>query len=504
MKYSILFIICLTGLLNAASKPAYEIEDIKLPKGVDPQIGALTFMPDGRLLVGFNYGKVFTYTPETKEWKLFAEGLHLPLGAVALNDREVLIMQRPELTKLIDRDGDGDADTYEKAYDSFGLSGNYHEFAFGPTRDAQGNLFIGLNVASNNGGILSEVRGEFKSFDITQKKLSGEFDKEKISRMYSCVPYRGWIIKILPDGTAIPFASGVRSPNGLGFDHKGRLLVSDNQGDWLGTSKLHHVEKGDFLGHPASLVWKKGVDKNPMSIPVEELNKMRKKAAGLFPQGIIANSPTQPLLDSTNGKFGPFANQMFIGEMNLAHLVRFIPDEVQGTLQGTMVPFMNDTPLRNGNNRLAFGKEGSLWVGKMHLSWPGDEGLKRIKWTGKNPFDVQSVKLTPKGFELNLTQALNKTQMKTFPKCKVKSYFYSYHKDYGSKRMEEKEVSITSANVDSDGKKILLEIDKIEEGRVYQFELNELENEDNQKLSSTLLCYNLIKKCVTKDNKSKN
>ena len=41
-------------------------------------------------------------------------------------------MQRPELTRVKDTDGDGTADEYETVFDGFGMSGNYHEFAFGP------------------------------------------------------------------------------------------------------------------------------------------------------------------------------------------------------------------------------------------------------------------------------------------------------------------------------------------------------------------------------------
>ena len=59
----------------------------------------------------------------------FAEGLHTPLGVLPLSNREVLVMQMPELTLLVDRDGDGRADLYKTVSDDFGLSGNYAEFA---------------------------------------------------------------------------------------------------------------------------------------------------------------------------------------------------------------------------------------------------------------------------------------------------------------------------------------------------------------------------------------
>ncbi|WP_332369419.1 hypothetical protein [Spirosoma telluris] len=137
----------------------YEVETIPTPPGLVAETGGLSFLPDGRMAACFHRGEVMLYNPKTKTWKLFAEGLHDPLGVIAINNRELLVIQRPELTRLTDINGDGLADNYETVTDQFGMSGNYHEFAFGPVRDKKGNLYISLNTASNGAGIRDEVRG---------------------------------------------------------------------------------------------------------------------------------------------------------------------------------------------------------------------------------------------------------------------------------------------------------------------------------------------------------
>src|SRR3546814_3120381 len=76
---------------------------------------------------------------------------------------------------------------------------------------------------------------------------------------------------------------GFRSPDGIGFDGKGNLFVTDNQGDWLGTSKMYHVEAGNFYGQVSSLVWKEGWDTDPLKMPVPVLDSMRTREAILFP-----------------------------------------------------------------------------------------------------------------------------------------------------------------------------------------------------------------------------
>ena len=76
----------------------------------------------------FVRGEMMIYNPRSKEWKLFAEGLHEPLGILPVSKSEFIVMQRPELTRIKDTDDEGQADLYEKITDDFRLSGNYHEF----------------------------------------------------------------------------------------------------------------------------------------------------------------------------------------------------------------------------------------------------------------------------------------------------------------------------------------------------------------------------------------
>src|SRR5690606_7868928 len=250
---------------------SYIVDSIAMPPGLSGEVGALAFLPSGKLIAAFRRGEVMKYDHENDEWSIFARGLHLPLGLLVRSESEVLVMQYPELTRLKDTDLDGEADVYETVTDDFGLGGNYHEFTYGPVEDKSGNLYIGLNSTSNGGVMMDELRGELNEDGLTEKGL------------YSAVPYRGWIMKLTPDGRLHPFASGFRSPNGLGFDEEGRLWVTDNQGDWVGTSPLFHVEEGQFYGHPPSLVWTEGWEGGkPIDKGVEYLDSLRTRPAVLF------------------------------------------------------------------------------------------------------------------------------------------------------------------------------------------------------------------------------
>ena len=492
LTIAVLFFISTTPAASIVDH--YEIETIPLPIGLDPQVGGLSVSPTGTLFACFHRGEVFTYNAEHKHWHQFAFGLHEPLGIIAVSDREILVMQRPELTRLIDSDGDGAADVFETVTDDFGISGNYHEFAFGPVKDKDGDLFIGLNVASNGDTILPEIRGEFRHFNVEQKDMTRDWKttKEKVGRMYSVVPYRGWIMKIDgKTGAVSPWACGLRSPNSLGFDADGNLFVCDNQGDWLGSSKLFTIEKDKFYGHPASLVWRKDWTLgHPLNVPIAEIDKLRTRETMFFPQSIMANSPTQPLLDTTNGKFGPYANQLFVGEMNISRLLRLLPENVAGSWQGACLPFMDKNGLTNGNNRLAFDpKDGSLYIGHTHLSWAGGEGIQRLRWKGTMPMDIHGMTLTNKGFDIRFTKPL--AAATTATSFDFKRYFYEYHEAYGSDRDDIAKINVSTSTLSADKTTISLTLDDLKPGYVYELNLKDVKAADGSEVINTLVCYTI-------------
>ena len=493
----LLFVISLSYFTASGQgkfKESYRVETIEMPKGLSGQTGGIDFLPDGRMVACFVRGEVMIYNLQTKEWKLFAEGLLLPLGILAISNSEVLVMQLTNLMRIKDTDGDGHADLYENATSDFGVSGNYHEFNYGPVKDKSGNLFFALNTASSGGGVRTIVRGELNT--------RGRDGVDGHHEMFSVVPYRGWVMQLTPDGKLHPFASGFRSPNGIGFDLNGNLFVTDNQSDWVPTSSLYHVQKNNFYGHPASLVWKKEwKNRDPFNAPIAELDKMRTRAAVLFPQGIMANSPTQPLADMTNGKFGPFSGQLFIGEINRDRILRVMLEKVGGEFQGACIPFIDGHGLRIGNNRLSFGPDGSLWVGQISFSgWvEGKPGIQRIVFTGDAPIDVYTMSLTNKGFDLTFTQPIDAATAANPTNYKIRRYRYEYKKKDPEEgidiatQIDAQDVTIISSKPSQDGKKVSLTIGDLRPGFIYEVNLGDIKSAKGQPLSNKLICYTLNK-----------
>jgi glucose/arabinose dehydrogenase len=442
------------------------------------QIDGLAFLPDGRLVVCQPSGEIFFYDIAKKEWHLYADGLHNPLGLIAVSPSEIIVCQRPELTAVKDTDGDGKADFFEVLSDDFGMSGNYHEFNFTPTLHPSGDIYFALGTGSSGNGIRAIVRGKFDP-------------RGRPGRMHGSTPYRGWVLKVTKDGETVPVSSGHRTPNGVGIDLDGNVFVTDNQGDWIGTSKMFHVKPGRFFGHATSLTWREGFTQTPLAVGAEGLDKLRTRAAICFPHGSMANSPTKILPDDTKGKFGPFAGQLFVGEMNKARIMRVMIEEVDGELQGAVVPFVDGAGLRTGNNRFDFAPDGSLWVGHTKHTWAGNEGIQRIVWDGKTPFDVYTMKLTKNGFRFTFTKPVNKAiaaKPETWP---FKRYYYQYHEKYGSKQYDLKPVAVSNVKVSDDGKVVDVALTEVKAWHIHEVNINGLMAQDGQKLENSMVVYTL-------------
>src|SRR5207249_9157811 len=128
-----------------------------------------------------------------------------------------------------------------------------------------------------------------------------------------------------------------------------------------------------------------------------------------FPYGRMGQSASEPIWDTTGGKFGPFAGQCFIGDNSKSSVMRVYLEKVNGRYQGACFPFRSG--FQCGINRLVFGPDGSLYAGQTNRGWGSvggkPYGLQRLVYTGVVPFEIHAMKLTRGGFDLNFTKPVD-------------------------------------------------------------------------------------------------
>jgi glucose/arabinose dehydrogenase len=492
--YALLVVVL--GMSALPARAYLKVETVPLPEGTPPEIGALAFDPDGKLYVATRRNDIFVATPASDpnafEWKLFASGFHNALGMEAPAPGHLLVTQMAELTEVIDTDADGSADTYNNLNNEIGLSGNYHE-TNGLCPDGDGGYFIAAGTASHNGPTFWKTHGKYSKIG-------------RRGRNYSAVQWKGWVMhykkaisgraagdqrerkrSLAGQASLIPYASGFRMHNGILRDSKGRLWCGDNQGDFRATSPLYLVEKGNFYGHPSSLVWDKNFPKNkdPLNIPQKELDEMRTHATVLIPHAEMNRSCAEPA--EIPAAFGIFPGQLIIADNNNTRITRIMLDEVGGKLQGSCTHFINGLGLRTGNNRLEWSPDGKqLYVGQTVRGWgKPSEGIQRLSFTGKTPFDVEQIKLTKTGFELTTTLPVANLDE---AEISINSFHYQDSFKYGGGQLDKKTIPVTKAASTAD-KTVTIDLESLQAGKVYHINIKNLKSKDGSKLHNENFYY---------------
>ncbi|MFK7849747.1 MAG: hypothetical protein AB8D78_02115 [Akkermansiaceae bacterium] len=465
---------------------SYKLENIALPEGVPPEVGGLAFDPKGELYVCLRRSDVFRATPskdpKAYKWKLFASGFHNGCGLEAPQPGKILVSQMAELTSAEDTDGDGIADRYRNVADGWGLSGNYHETNdFCP--DGKGGYFIAIGTASYNGPTLEHTKGEYSKIG-------------RRGRNYSSVKYRGWIMHVDNAGKHTPWASGFRMHNGIHTDPDGVTWCSDNQGDWKAITPFYHIEKGNFYGHPSSLVWDKDwpADKDPLLTYRNDLdayNKHRTKPTVLIPHG-FCRSGAKPETIPRDGSFGEyFAGQYILPDNNSTRICRIQIEKIDGVYQGMATYLLNGGGLRSGNNRPVFSPDGTqLYIGQTVRGWGKPaEGLQRITYSGGTPFDVASINITPNGFRLNFTETISDLNPSDL---KISSATYQPRWTYGSKPENKRDHKIT--NLKSEGERsVSFSLSEFDSDRLYEIKLPDLKAPNGSSLHNRTFYYTVNK-----------
>jgi len=386
------------------------------------------------------------------QWHLFAEGTFDSLGVVVEDKKglSVIAGQKAELTRIRDTNGDGIADSYETLFDAHAYHGNYHSYMHGPVRGGDGAYYVSINLADGNDGSTYKAGGQY---------------------MGSAGGLAGWSIRIEPNGKFETWANGLRSPAGLGTAPDGRLWYSDNQGEYMGTSKIFVLEKDKFYGHPSGLVDLPGMTPDSPEITWEKVHNKRTNAIILLPHNRVANSPGNPAW-ITHKKFGPFAQQMLMGDQTQSNLLRIAVQNVDGIEQGSVMPFIDG--LESGVMRPLFLHDGSLLLGQTGRGWQAKGGhvasLQRVIWDGKTVSPaITRMLATPTGFAIEFTQAINDkiTAEELKSLLLLESWVYRDAPDYGSDELDLTQEQIKSIAVSADRKTVTIDLPSLAQKQVH-------------------------------------
>ncbi len=458
----------------------YQIRTIPIPENIELEVGGLAVLPDGRLGVSTRRGEIwlvdnpYMLGGSSPFFSRYAAGLHEVLG-LAYRDGAFYCTQRGELTKLTDTDGDGRADVFAPVH-RFELSGNYHEYAYGPIFDKSGDMFVTLNVAWVGYG------------DGLGK-------------------WHGWLLKIKPNGEMSPIATGLRSPAGFTINSANDVFYAENQGDWVGSGRVTHLEKGDFAGNAGGLNWTKepgspltltkadlkAVDTGaPMHEAAKQLPQIKLPCVW-FPHTLMGISTSDILEDTTRGAFGPFAGQYFVADQGHSKIMRMSLEKVKGKYQGACYPFREG--FASGLLRLRWGLDGSLFGGMTSRGWASTGkapyALQRLVWSGKTPFEIKAITAKPDGFEVEFTLPADQKTLQNTMNYQISGFTYKYQSEYGSPIINQQTCAIKGAVVSGDRTKVRLVVDGLREGYIHELKISNVQTDQGAGLLHNVGYYTL-------------
>ena len=128
----------------------FTTDELTLPSG-NPwnsflRFSGVDFLSDGRAVISCLSGEVWIVDglgedSDTLKWTRYATGLNQPHGVKVVDD-VIHVTARDQITRLYDRNGDGEADFYENFNNQVMAATNFHAFTMNLDTDSKGNFYF--------------------------------------------------------------------------------------------------------------------------------------------------------------------------------------------------------------------------------------------------------------------------------------------------------------------------------------------------------------------------
>ena len=445
-------------------KKAYTVDRVGVPYNnkyeKKMRIAAVDFFSDGTTAAvstwdgGVWIVKNIDAKLENVEWKMYADGLHEPMGLKIVDDK-IYTVADDQITRFHDLNGDGEADYYECFNNGWDLTSGFHAFCFDLHTDKAGNFYFSFGAPVKGGG---------RSF-------------ERLGR------HHGAVLRVSKDGSKLEkYATGFRAPNGIGVGPDGQVTSGDNEGTYIPRSPINWIKKGGFGGVVDTFADYKNMKSTPTV----------KQLAGNRPKHLEESEMPKPLawlpkhVDNSGGgqawvtsdKWGPINGELLHLSYGQSALYLVLKEMKGDQIQGGVVKFpiqLSSSAMRARFNQ----KDGQLYICGLK-GWQTNAakngGLDRIRYTGKKINMPVAMKTTAKGMELTFSEKLDAELANDPTSFAVKGADIWWSHNYGSKeyKLGQRAVDSTkkkqgwtslkvkSAKLMADGKTVAIEIENFQ------------------------------------------
>ncbi|REK19971.1 MAG: hypothetical protein DWQ45_26010 [Planctomycetota bacterium] len=370
--------------LRSDADAAYVVDTITIPFD-NPYhalffVGGHDFFSDGRVALCTAHGDVWTVSGvdenlEDLTWRRYATGLFQPLGLKIIDD-VVHVLGRDQITRLYDRNADGEADHYECFSNLHFTSAGGHDYVACLETDSEGNFWF---VHATQG-----------------------------------------VVKVAADGQSLEtVATGLRNPNGMGLGPGDVVTVAPQEGEWTPASGIFVVQPGAHFGFRGPQV----TDNRPLGYdrPIAWIPRREDNSSG----GQVW---------ATNPDWGPLAGKMLHLSYGQCRPLLVLKEVVNGVKQAGVltIPADFDSGIMRGR---VSPHDGQLYLSGLR-GWTTravtDGCLQRLRYTGKRTALPTAVRTMQNGLSLTFSEPLDPDTAQDPGNYAIEQWNYRYSESYGS------------------------------------------------------------------------
>ncbi len=356
-------------------------------------------------------------------WRRFATSLYEPMS-IEIVDGTIYVFGKEGIVRLHDLNKDGVADFYENFCNMMEQSLSSREWAADMVLAPEGGFYIA------KGGIAGSSQ-------------------------------RGTVMKVSADGRQVEtIATGLRGPYIGIHPTKGILSASDQQGNYVPSTPILLVNKGDYFGFPTT---------------PEAVHADIKKPLTWIPHRVDRSGNSQTWV--TGGKMGPLNGQMIHFSFARPGLFKVLIDTTSNTLQGG-VSFLQANYPAPTQKGVINPRDGQLYITGLNLWGSSSNGVSaflRLRYTGLPFYLPNRFKAGEQGIVLRFDVELDSAFAVNPLNFQVRRWNYKRTEKYGSGDYKldgepgEEVMPVLSSHLSSDRKAVLVVVAGMKE--VMQMEL---------------------------------
>jgi mono/diheme cytochrome c family protein len=357
----------------------------------DGRAAAVTFDGDVWIVSALDRGLA------TVQWKRFASGLYEPLNVQVVHDT-IYVLDRQGIVRLLDVNGDGEADRYENFSNLLIQSGESREYPLGMAAKPGGGFYVSIGGALDNGPKTSPI-------------IAPGFRAGSI--------HSGTVQEISADGRSIrAYATGLREPNIGMHPRTGLLASSDQQGNFVPSTPVYLLRDGGYYG----VIPTAHREAPPPALPPVAWIPHEVDPSGAGEVWITGNRmgfAGDALVHLSYARPGPF---------------RVYLDSTRAGVQGAVVPLPGSytTPTLKGR---VHPTDGQLYLAGFRI-WDSKakdvSSLVRLRYTGRPSSLPVAVHAGQQGIVIRFATRLDPATARDAARYQLQSWNYKRSASYGS------------------------------------------------------------------------